>query len=153
MTFLIFKGQCKDQWQLFKIQTIVKSHHKLQELLPFLIIFRLQLLHWILALDIGQCLAKNRAMSDKSCFITDAFVRRKVKQTNVLKLRETFGKYRPFVLVFLFMNMLIDSLFMQLFYIQNRQMYLSEKILYHYFVVFCPAWDSFPSESILYVIR
>ena len=28
----------------------------------------------------------------------------------------------------------------------------SKKILYQYFIVFCPAWDSFPSENILYGI-
>ena len=38
------------------------------------------------------------------------------------------------------------------FYIQNRKMCLGEKILYHYIVVFCPAWDSFSSENILYDI-
>ena len=31
-------------------------------------------------------------------------------------------------------------------------MRLSKKILYQNFVIFCPAWDSFFSESILYVI-
>ena len=36
---------------------------------------------------------------------------------------------------------------------KNRQMYLSKKILYHYFVLFCPDWDSFLSENILYVIK
>ena len=45
-------------------------------------------------------------------------------------------------------NLLIDLFF----YIQNRKMCLSKKILYQYFVVFCPAWDSFFSENILYVI-
>ena len=40
------------------------------------------------------------------------------------------------------------------FFIQNRKVCLSKKILYHYFVFvfFCPAWDNFPSENILYVI-
>ena len=38
------------------------------------------------------------------------------------------------------------------FYIQNRQMCLSKKILYQYFIVFfCPAWDRLSSENILYV--
>ena len=51
------------------------------------------------------------------------------------------------------MNILINNLFVQFFYIQNRKVCLSKKILYHYFVgFFCPAWDSFPSENILYVI-
>ena len=38
---------------------------------------------------------------------------------------------------------------MQFFYIQNRQICLSKKILYQYIVVvfFCPAWDSFSSEN------
>ena len=42
--FLIFKGQYKDQELSFKIQAIVKSYHKLQELLVFLKILKLQLL-------------------------------------------------------------------------------------------------------------
>ena len=41
---------------------------------------------------------------------------------------------------------------MQYLYIQNHNMCLSKKILYQYFVVFCPAWDSVSSENILYVI-
>ena len=41
---------------------------------------------------------------------------------------------------------------MQFFYIQNLKMHLSIKILYQYFIVFCPAWDSFSSENILYDI-
>ena len=42
---------------------------------------------------------------------------------------------------------------MESFYIQNRKMSLSKKILYQYFVVvvfFCPTWDSFSSENIWY---
>ena len=35
----------KDQQLLSKIQTIVKSHQKLLEFLPFLMILKLQLLH------------------------------------------------------------------------------------------------------------
>ena len=50
------------------------------------------------------------------------------------------------------MNILIDNLLMQCFYIQNRKMCLSKKILYQYIVVFCRAWDNFSSENILYVI-
>ena len=38
---------------------------------------------------------------------------------------------------------------MQIFYIPNSAMCLSEKILYYYL---CPAWYSF-SENILYVIK
>ena len=34
------------------------------------------------------------------------------------------------------------------FYIQNRNISLNKKILYRYFVVFCPVWDSFSSENI-----
>ena len=42
---------------------------------------------------------------------------------------------------------------MQSFHIPNRTMSLSKKILYQYFVgFFCPAWDNFSSENILYVI-
>ena len=54
LIFLIFKGQYKDQKLLFKIQTIVKSYHKLQELLAFLKILKLQLLHLILVRYIRQ---------------------------------------------------------------------------------------------------
>ena len=43
------------------------------------------------------------------------------------------------------------NLMKQFFYIQNRKMCLSKKILYQYFVVFCPAIDSFSFENILYV--
>ena len=50
------------------------------------------------------------------------------------------------------MNFLIDNLLKQFFYIQNRKMCLNKKILYQYFVVFCPPWDSFSSENIFYVI-
>ena len=31
-------------------------------------------------------------------------------------------------------------------------MCLSKKILYQYFIAFCPAWNSFSSKNILYVI-
>ena len=50
------------------------------------------------------------------------------------------------------MNVLIDNLLKQLFYVRNLKVCLSKKILYQYFVVFCPAWDRFSSENILYVI-
>ena len=52
------------------------------------------------------------------------------------------------------MNILIlnDNLLKQFFYIQNRKICLSKKILYQYFVAFCHAWGSFSSEDILYVI-
>ena len=49
------------------------------------------------------------------------------------------------------MNIFIDSLLKQFFYIQNYKMCLSKKTLYQYFVVFCPAWDSFSAENILYI--
>ena len=49
------------------------------------------------------------------------------------------------------MNILIDNLQRRFFYIQDRKMYLSKKVLYQYIVVFCPAWDSFSYENILYV--
>ena len=50
------------------------------------------------------------------------------------------------------MNILIDNLLTQFLYIQNRNICLSKTIVYQYFVVFCPAWDSFSSENNLYVI-
>ena len=70
-------------------------------------------------------------MSYKSCFLTDTFILHEVKKkllvTDVLKLF--------LFLLFLFMNILTDNLFMQFFYIQNRKVCLSKKILYHYFAV------------------
>ena len=43
---------------------------------------------------------------------------------------------------------------MEFFHIQNCTMCLSKKTLYQYFVVdFCPAWDSFSSENILYILH
>ena len=39
-------------------------------------------------------------------------------------------------MVFLFMNILIDNLFVQFFYIQNRKTCLIKKVLYHYFFGF-----------------
>ena len=39
---------------------------------------------------------------------------------------------------------------MEFFYIQNRKMCFSKKFLNQYFVVFCPAWDSFSSEKTLW---
>ena len=47
------------------------------------------------------------------------------------------------------MNILIDSV---LIYIKSRKMCLSKKILYQYFVIFCPVWESFSSQNILYAI-
>ena len=63
---------------LFKIQTIVKSYHKQQELLAFLKILKLQLLQWILVRNIGQfwqkielCLTKTvRCIWVKNFYIT-----------------------------------------------------------------------------------
>ena len=49
------------------------------------------------------------------------------------------------------MNMLIDNLLVNFFYIQNGKCF-SKKILYQYFIVFCPAWDNFSSENIWYDI-
>ena len=66
LIFLIFKAQCKDQQLLFKIQTIVKSYHKLQELLASLKILKLQLLHWMLVWDIGQFWQKNELCPRKN---------------------------------------------------------------------------------------
>ena len=45
--YFFFKGESQyiDQELLFKNQTIVKSHQKLQEFLLFLMILKLQLLH------------------------------------------------------------------------------------------------------------
>ena len=106
--YFFFKGESQyiDQELLFKNQTIVKSHQKLQEFLLFLMILKLQLLHWRLPPDTGQCSAKNRAMFYKSCFLTDTFVLHEVKKE--------FGKHRPFAMVF-FINILIDNLLMQFF--------------------------------------
>ena len=53
---------------------------------------------------------------------------------------------------FSFKNILTGSLLMQSFHIQKRKMCFSRKILYQYFVVFYPAWDSFSSENNFYYI-
>ena len=46
---------------------------------------------WMLALDIGQYLAKNQFISNENCFTTDAVawceVKEKLLATNVIKLR------------------------------------------------------------------
>ena len=99
---------------------------------------------WVLAPDIEQCPAKNRVMSDKSCFTTETVVRCEVKKLFYTDV---------FAALDFFMNILIDNLLMQFFHIPNRTMWSSKKILYLYFVgFFCPAWDSFSSQNILYII-
>ena len=50
------------------------------------------------------------------------------------------------------MNILLHNLLIEFFYIQNRQVGLSRKILYQHFVASCPTGDSFSSENIFYVI-
>ena len=70
---------------------------------------------------------------------------------------EAFGKHRPFLLCFFFLwtFQLTIITYAVFFYIQNCKMCLSKKIFYQYFVyftnIFYPTWDSFFSESILYV--
>ena len=98
LIFLIFKGQYKDRQLLFKTQTIVKGYHKLQELLAFLKILKLQLLQWILVRDIGQLWQKIELCPTKT----------------------------------------VRCIWVKRFYITT--------------LFLCPAWDSFLSENILYVI-
>ena len=90
-------------------------------------------------------------MSYKIWFLTDKFFVREVKKNCQLPTSEkskAFGKHRPPALAFLFMNILINNLFMQFFYIQNRNMCLSKKILYHYFVdFFALLGTTFPLET------
>ena len=94
-------------------------------------------------------------MSDENCFMTDTAVRREIKKKFFISYRRlktqkhsvSIGHFRS---VF-FMNILIDNLQRRFFYIQDRKMCLSKKVLYQYIVVFCPAWDSFSYENILYV--
>ena len=152
LIFLIFKAQYKNQQLLFKIETMVKNHHKLQELFVFLIILKLKLLHRILAPGIGQYLAKNRAMSDERCYITDAFLWRKVKQKSCKLLTsensEVFGKYRSSALVFLFMNILIDNLFMRFFILKTvRCIWVKRFYITNLFFLPClgqlPLWKHF----------
>ena len=83
LLFLIFKDEShyKDWQLLFKNQTTVKSHQKLQEFHPFFMILKLQLWHWVFPPDTGQCSPKNWPMSYKSCFLTDTFVHHEVKKT------------------------------------------------------------------------
>ena len=46
---------------------------------------------------------------------------------------------------------LTTNIIVQFFYFENRKMCLSKMILYQYFV-FCPAWESFSSGNILYIM-
>ena len=73
---------------------------------------------WILAPDIGQCLAKNRVMSDKNCFKTDTNVGCIVKK---IFTSWFFHKHGPFLLWFFFSQnvheILIDNLLMKFFFI------------------------------------
>ena len=43
----------------------------------------------------------------------------------------------------------ISQITYAVFYIQNRKMCLSKKILYQYFNDFCPAWENSSCEQIL----
>ena len=56
---------------------------------------------------------------------------------------EAFGKHRSFFRYCFFYEHFNGQF--------TEVVFLSKKILYQYFV-FCPAWDSFSSENILYVI-
>ena len=95
-------------------------------------------------------------MSDKSCLITDTGARREVKKVFVsyrrLKTQKHSVSIGLFILVLLFMNILIGNLLKQFFCIQNCKMCLRKEILYQYFVVFCPVWESFFPDNTLYVI-
>ena len=100
----------------------------------------------MLTLDIRQCPAKNWVTSDESCFM-DA-IAQFLSFNDALKLAPAFGKDNLFLLwLFIFMNILMDSLLMQFIYIQNCRMCLRKKILCQYFVVFCPAWVSLSLHS------
>ena len=52
------------------------------------------------------------------------------KGINALKLRSIRWSLSFLALVFLFMNILIDNLLMKFFYIQNRKMCFSKKVLH-----------------------
>ena len=84
---------------------------------------------WILAPDIGQNPMKNRDISDERCFTLGTVVR---CELFVSCRRLKTQKHSAFhALVFLFMNILIDSLLgMQFLYIQNRKMCLRKKVLF-----------------------
>ena len=88
-------------------------------------------------------------MSDKSCFTTDTAVRRELKKIYKLPQKDSvsiglccsgFSLYEYF-----------NTQFIYSFFIENHKMCFSKKILYQYFVSFCPALDSFSSENILLV--
>ena len=81
-----------------------------------------------------RCFTTNTVLSDVKLIFLEV--------TNVLKLRSIRYAYDFPALVFLFMNILVDNLFMQFLYIQNQ----------YFFGFFSPARDSFFSEHILYVI-
>ena len=88
---------------------------------------------WILAADMRQSPAKNRLVSDKDCFATDTVVRRELKKKLFISYqRLKTQKHSISIGIYcfgFFMNILIDNLLLQFFYIPNRTLSLSKKIL------------------------
>ena len=98
----------------------------------------------ILAPDIAQFPQKNQIISKKKFF-------KIILSYLTLKFQKYSVSIVFLALVFLSVNILIDTLLMQFLYIQNRKMCLSKKIYTKTLLLFCPAWDSF-LENILYII-
>ena len=91
----------------------------------------------------------------KAAFVTDITDQHEVKKLfSYWRLKPQ--KYSVSIVLFcsgfsfyeLFNRQFIEAVFLQ----STRKMCLSKKILYQYFVVFCPADDTFSPENMLYVI-
>ena len=83
-------------------------------------------------------------MSNESCFTTDTVVQREVRSIRSISIGLSCSGLS-------FFGHCNRQFTYAVFYIQNRNLCLSKKILYQYFDAFCPAWDSFSSENILHV--
>ena len=94
-------------------------------------------------------------MPDKRCLITGTALRHEVKKVFYKLPTSENQKHSVSISLFCsgfsFYEHFTRQFTVAVFYIQNRKMCLSKNILCQYFAVFCPAWDSFSSENILYV--
>ena len=147
MIFLIFKDeiQYKDQQLLFKIQTIVKSHQKLQELFSISYDFK------IAAITLNISIGHQRMFSKKSSYVLQKLLhnghicpvwsQKKLLVTDVLKFCSGFSSYdhfnRQFIYAVFFILKTVRCVWVKRFCTTNM-------------LFFCPAWDNFHSENILY---
>ena len=103
---------------------------------------------WILASDTGQYPAKNRVMSDESCFTTETVVRREVEKKKIsfqcLKTQKhsvSIGLCTVFSFNEHFHKQLINAVFLC---VQNRKICFSKNILYQQlFVASLPCLEQF----------